>query len=116
MDIRRQYPKKWATAEVTAEGPVMVTIVSVDLVKVGQDTIPSPVLAFEEISPRLRLNKSNAKSLIEIFGTAETDRWIGGRVELYSIDTEYQGQPVKGLRIRKAGLVPTQEDDSEIPF
>lgn len=92
-------------------------------------------LHFEEVEKPLILNSTNALIMSAIFGSQETDDWIGQRVVLYSDpNISYQGKLVGGIRARaprgqaavkaamaapKPAPTPTPEPqpgDSDIPF
>lgn len=57
------------------------------------------VLSFVELDKRkLRLNTTNARFLAERHGD-ETEAWVGKKVVLASVPTQFQGKAVAGLRI-----------------
>ena len=76
---------------------------------VTQETLPDGkaqlVLAIKGTAKRLGLNKTNALSIIDALGTSETDNWRGQRIEAYPTETEFQGQRMPCIRLRKAGHV-----------
>jgi hypothetical protein len=58
-------------------------------------------LAFEESEKPLVLNSINIQLLEKIFGSDDTDDWIGKRVVLYVDPTvSYAGKVVGGIRVR----------------
>jgi hypothetical protein len=44
------------------------------------------------------LNKGNASSLADAFGE-DIERWNGKKVSIYTIDTQFNGKRVKGLKV-----------------
>ncbi len=84
-------------------------------------------LEFEESDKPLALNSTNAQLCEKIFGSDDTDNWIGGQIVLYTDPTiMYQNKVVGGIRVRApkktaaaskrapAPVVETTDDD--IPF
>lgn len=55
--------------------------------------------SFKETAKRLVLNRTNAKTLIKLFGR-ETDAWQGKRVALYSEKVKAFGETHNAVRIR----------------
>ena len=62
---------------------------------------PRLVVAFEEGSKLLSLNRTNARELARLFGD-ETAGWIGQRVRLVVRDVDYRGQMVPAVRVAPA--------------
>lgn len=61
------------------------------------------VLYFVNVEEPWPLNPTNVESLIEIFGTDETDEWHGQRIEVYRDPSIMMGdRRVGGIRARKA--------------
>jgi hypothetical protein len=88
-------------------------------------------LEFEESDKPLVLNSINIQLCEKIFGSDDTDDWVGKRIVLYVDPTvSYGGKVTGGIRVRapkqanqakpapKAPLPPADEDmdDSSIPF
>jgi hypothetical protein len=87
-------------------------------------------LQFEETDKPLVLNSTNIQLCEKIFGSDDTDDWIGKRIVLYTDPTiSFQGKVVGGIRVRapktankvaapKAAPKPVVEDldESDIPF
>jgi len=49
------------------------------------------------------LNKVNTRSIQGMYGD-DTDGWIGNKIKLVAVWTEYQGKPTQGLRIMAPGV------------
>lgn len=89
------------------KAPQIVTIRACKLedLKQGEKTRPRPVLYFREFDQGLILNTTNKNILVGLFGTDESDDWVGKQVELYvKQDVEFGGKIMPGLRLR---AVPT---------
>lgn len=90
------------------------------------------VLSFAGKEKCLILNKTNAKTIEEMLGSDETDRWMGKSIVLYVAKVDYQGQRVPAIRVSddprdypkaskvKAASVeddaPVAADEDEVPF
>lgn len=48
------------------------------------------------------LNKTNARAIGTLYGE-ETDRWIGKRIKLVTVWTDFQGKPVQAIRVIPPG-------------
>jgi hypothetical protein len=69
--------------------------------KPGQNE-PYMVMYFTASEKGLRMNPTNTKAMREIFGTYDTDAWVGNQVEVYMVDTTTgAGEACRGLRVRK---------------
>lgn len=87
-------------------------------------------LAFEESDKPLVLNSTNIQLCERIFGSDDTDEWVGKRVVLYvDPSVSYGGKVVGGIRVRapkKGAAAPTPPPppppaaddltDDDIPF
>ncbi len=60
---------------------------------------------------KLLLNKENTRTLIEMFGTQETDDWVGREIEVYyEPNVTFGGKRVGGVRVRP----PRGEDQNSV--
>lgn len=87
-------------------------------------------LTFEESDKPLVLNSTNIQLCERIFGSDDTDVWVGKKIVLYTDpNVSFQGKVVGGIRVRapkvKPGATkpvappppPVEDlDDSDIPF
>lgn len=85
-------------------------------------------LSFAEVDKPLVLNSTNIQLCERVFGSDDTDVWVGKKIVLYTDpNISFQGKVVGGIRVRapkvKANAAPVpppppvQElDDSDIPF
>ena len=58
-----------------------------------------PLVFFKGHKKALGLNKTNAKTIIRLYGTQVED-WVGKRVTLYETTTEMAGETVECIRVR----------------
>jgi len=86
------------------EGPQLLTVSAVKLENValkGEPAEQKGIMYFEEAEKGLVLNKTNLKIAEKVFGSDDTDDWVGQKIVLYvRDDIEYQGELVSGLRLR----------------
>lgn len=143
MRMSDVFPSKYLKADIDVpdfeQGGVTYTISHAESGDVGTADNPDykPVLYFEETEKGLVLNKTNASTLTTMFGTDDTDDWIGKQIKLYSKDVEYQGKMVRGIRVNSrpvaapppaparparpaakqvAPVPPVEPGDDDIPF
>lgn len=85
-------------------------------------------LTFAETDKPLVLNSTNIQLCERIFGSDDTDNWIGNQIVLYTDpNVSYQGKVIGGIRVRAPKIKkaaapppppPVVEDltDDDIPF
>ena len=110
MNINEAFPSSYLKADDLQGKRIKAKL---DRVEQGdeQSTGGKPVLYFEGKEKGMVLNKTNAMALAGDFGP-DTDTWKGKEVELYTIDTTFNGKNVKGLRVSKFQDYVPGEDDS----
>lgn len=59
----------------------------------------------------LPLNRVNTRTLKKLFGPAPSD-WIGQRVSLFTVETSYNNEPVRGVRLRASVPAPLFDKES----
>lgn len=99
-NINEAFPSKFLSASDLQGNEPVVTLGAVKFEPVGQDREMKAVLYFEGKSKGLVLNKTNAKKIIEITGSAITEEWAGAQVRLYETETQYGGDVVACIRIK----------------
>lgn len=98
MKMSGAFPSKYLkVTDLNGKEPV-VTISHVASEEVGQGEF-KPVVYFQGAKKGLVLNKSNANTLVDLYGD-ESDAWQGKQCALFSIWTEFQGKQMYGLRVR----------------
>ena len=99
MNINEAFPSKYI-AHTDIDGKrTILTMTEVKTEEVGKDKDLKAVLYFKGTDKGLVLNKTNARVIGEAYGE-DTDNWFGQKISLYVVDTEYQGKPAKGIRVR----------------
>ena len=123
-NINDAFPSNYLKASDLKNQQPVVTIDRVEFEPVGRTKEMKPILYFVGKDKGLVLNKTNAKILIGLTGTGETDEWHGFAVKLYATHVEFQGDSVEAIRIKAAGQNgprPTPQpvahvEDDDIPF
>jgi hypothetical protein len=137
MNIHDAFPSNYIKASDLGTAQPVVTIERVEYEEVGKTKDQKPVLYFAGKSKGLVLNKTNARKIIELLGSAVTEEWTGQRIRLFATTTEFAGETVECIRVKAAGngqpamsrMTPKQpeppkpavsafedEDDSSVPF
>lgn len=99
MNINASFPSQYLKAADLNGQRVTVTMSHVKTEKIGEDE--RPVLYFQGKEKGLVLNKTNANSIAIGYGF-ETDDWTGQRIELFSMDVDFQGKMVEAIRVKPA--------------
>lgn len=100
MDINAAFPSKFIKAADLQGQDVTVTIARFALESVDEDSGElKPVIYFAGHQRGLVLNKTNAITIADLYGT-ETERWIGRPVTLYPTHCQYGAKMVDCIRIR----------------
>lgn len=103
MDAR-QYLGGSYLKQSDVERPLLETIRAVRVEVVSQEGQPEEkklVVFFNSKEKGLVLNSTNGDTLFAMFGTWETDAWIGQQVVIYADpDVMFGGKRVGGLRLR----------------
>lgn len=102
MNVNDAFPSKTLKASDLGNNLVTVRIshVEVEAMGRGKDAETKPVVYFEGKSKGLVLNKTNAKRIVEITGSPDTDHWKGHAITLYATETEFQGETVDCIRVK----------------
>lgn len=90
---------------------VMVQIREAKVEELGQEKDKKVVIYFQGKEKGLALNMTNTDTLIEMFGTDETDDWVGQWIVLYKDRTKYGGKMVDCIRIK----APNQQPQASPP-
>ena len=96
MNVNEIYRSSYMKADDLNGRTAKHTIVGCTAEVVGEDK--RLVLAFSDNDRPLVLNKTNANSLAELYGS-ETGEWEGKAIKLVPSTTSYQGKMVKCIRI-----------------
>lgn len=93
---------KFFKADDFLDGPRTVTIKRIEIEEVGgKDGKPKerkPTLFFEEDDRGVTLNKDRFETCVELFGTKDSDKWIGKKIQLVrDPDIKYGNKKVGGI-------------------
>jgi hypothetical protein len=103
MNMNDLFPSKFLkAADLKGHEPV-VTIARVELEPMGRTRELKGVVYFVGKAKGLKLNKTNATSIQQIAGSADTDRWTGRTVTLFATVADFGGQTYDVVRIKAPG-------------
>lgn len=106
MKTNDVFPSKYLKAEddiFDNGGEVTVTIknvVSEKLQSRDKGDEQKPVMMFRELPKGLILNKTNWGVCVKLFGSDESDDWLGEHVTLTTVDVDAFGDVVRAIRIK----------------
>lgn len=103
MNVNQAFPSRYLRPADVGDSEPVVTIDRVELEEVGRTKEVKPVCYFVGKSKGLILNRTNARKIEELVGSAETEDWPGHRVRLCVSAVEFGGETVDALRIKPAG-------------
>lgn len=102
-DVRALFDKAYLYAYDLQGRDVTVKIVKVSggtLVGQGGKSNKKPILFFEGKEKGLAINITNARTIASMYGSFDSDKWIGKWVTLYPTTTTFGSQTVDCIRIR----------------
>jgi hypothetical protein len=107
MKTKDAFPSKYLKSEdeLFDNGEVVATIKDVvkETMRGGQNSGKAeqdkPVMYFRELPKGLVMNKTNWGICEKMFGSDESDEWIGNKVGLTVIETVAYGEAVKSIRV-----------------
>lgn len=104
MDWRAAFKGNFISAVEFAGKEPTLTIAGIKVVKVEDEKTKKDkdrlVIFFKETDRGWLPCKTNAICLAGIFGSNETDAWLGKRVTLYSTKVDFGKDKVDGIRVR----------------
>lgn len=114
MNLNDAFPSKYLKAGDLNGRTLNVTIKDVTMEEVGQQKDRRLVAYFRSMDKGLVLNKTNAKRVQNIVGSAETDDWVGAKIALKAEMVDFKGDAILSIRVNlpEAGAAPTQSYDS----
>jgi len=99
-NINEAFPSNYLKASDLKGNQAVVTIDRVEFEPVGRDREMKAVIYFIGKNKGVVLNKTNARKITEISGSALTEEWHGVAVVLYPTETEFGGEVVDCIRIK----------------
>ena len=97
MNVNDVYQSNYLAASDVGSRTPTVTITQVDLAKLPDGS--AKLCVFFNNKPKgMLLNKTNARLLSSLYGD-ESEGWLGKEVKVIVVWTEFQGKPVKALRL-----------------
>lgn len=102
-NINDAFPSNYLKASDLQGRELVVTILKVTFEAVGREKEMKAVIYFEGKQKGIVLNKTNAKKIIEITGSAITEEWGGCQIKIYPTETEFGGETVDCIRVKPVG-------------
>jgi len=101
---RDSIPSKWLKASDLDGKARLLTIKKFSVEMIVEDK-KGPVVWFIEEPKGLGLNITNGKTIEQICGSGDPQRWIGKRIVIFPTETDFKGERVDCIRVRapKAG-------------
>ena len=94
------FPSPYLKHDDIGDVDMILTISSFDFEPIGEDNEMKGCLYFnEEEDKKLVLNKTNARTISDIYGKRIED-WVGKRIALYKTEVPFAGKMVKAIRVR----------------
>jgi hypothetical protein len=97
--ILSMYDNKYIYAFDLKGRPAVVTMDRVAVGKLGKEQQKKPILYFVGKERGLALNKTNARTIIGMYGP-DVEKWRGKRITLFPTTCESFGSTVECIRIR----------------
>jgi hypothetical protein len=101
MNLNDAFPSKYLKTEDLKGRDVSVVIEAIDQVTLPQGQGRKLVATFRGKAKAWIVNKTNANTIAKVLGTDETDDWVGQEIVLYPTETEFQGDMVDAIRVRR---------------
>ncbi len=99
MDLSEAFPSNYLQASDLKDRNVTLTIARYETTEIGREKKTRPVLYFQGAKKGLILNKTNARTIANAYGT-NLDKWTGRQIILYPRMVEFEGDDVKAIRVR----------------
>lgn len=99
-NINDAFPSHYLKASDLQGNQAVVTIDRVEFEAVGREKDQKAILYFIGKKKGVVLNKTNARKICEIAGSALTEEWHGVAIVLYPTETEYAGDTVECIRVK----------------
>lgn len=69
-----------------------------------------PMISFVGTTKKLAANTTNCRAIVALYGSNETNDWIGKRITLFATTCDFGGKTVDCLRIRPTIPKPATKD------
>lgn len=103
--IDEAFPSKYLSASDLKGQVLTVTIARFAVEEVGETKDEKYIFYFEGMPKGLVLNKTNGRRIAAIYGN-ELEGWIGKSIMLHPALTEYQGNEIECIRVKKEAPPP----------
>ena len=102
------YPSKYLSAGDLKNQEVTVTIERVEMEEFEDNgrKVPKPVVRFQGSSKAMIFNKTNAMTVVDITGQADTDHWGGAKICLYPTMVQFGSKMTEAIRVKRPSAAP----------
>jgi hypothetical protein len=107
MHYKSWFPSKYICAE-DLNGqtvPCVIERITVEAMQ-GNEAERRPVLYFRSRTKGLVLNRTNADRIAAMYGS-DTDAWLGQEIYIYPSETDFRGETVPCVRVKKMDIQPS---------
>jgi hypothetical protein len=105
--INEAFPSTYLKASDLQGREIAVTIERVEFEAVGREREQKAIVYFVGKTKGVVLNKTNAKKIVEIAGSALTEDWYGTTIILFPTETEFGGETVDCIRVKAPARAAT---------
>ena len=109
MKANDVFSSKYLRSEDLRGRDVTLTIDRVELAIMPNGGQKKPAVFFRGKEKGLILNKTNFNTIAQVTGIDDTDDWEGAQITIYPTETEFQGQMVDCIRVRRKKAPAAQE-------
>ena len=101
MNLTDAFPSKYLKTEDLRGQDVVVVIEAIEQLTLPNGQGRKLVATFRGKSKAWIVNKTNANTIAKLLGSSDTDDWAGKEITLYPTETEFQGEMVDCIRVRR---------------
>ena len=101
VNINDAFPSKYIKASDLQGREVRVTMNSVEMANFDNGDESKPCVYFQGKKKGLILNKTNASTIIDIYGP-DTDHWFGKEITIFPTQTKFKGATTDCIRVKTA--------------
>ncbi len=101
MNIHDAFPSKYLKTGDLKGRDVVVTIESVEMINLGNGQGRKLAIQFRGKDKLFIVNKTNANAIAKLLNSGQMENWVGQQITLYPTETEFQGEPVECIRVRR---------------
>jgi len=101
MNLTDAFPSKYLKTEDLKGQDATVVIEAIEQVTLPNGQGRKLMATFRGKSKAWIVNKTNANTIAKLLGSTDTDDWAGQEITIYPTETEFQGEMVDCIRVRR---------------